>query len=243
MGQLSKSQIDKLGERLRGNAPQSADVRQLEEFRRSFVPAFSEVTLILRSHGIEFLERAAKSTPSIIAKLKRGSMKLSRIQDIAGCRILVKNRNDQDWTVELLRAAFPTAIVKDRREKPNHGYRAVHVIPLVAGKYVEIQIRTRLQHLWAAVSEKAFDVIDPEIKYGGGPQALKYFFAKSSDEVAEFEVMESEHSRMSLTQIAAARDEWELRSVEISRRRDSIVLALTNMLSSLESRKGLKELS
>jgi ppGpp synthetase/RelA/SpoT-type nucleotidyltranferase len=37
--------------------------------------------------------------------------------------------------------------VIDRREKPSHGYRAVHVIVECGGRMVEIQVRTELQHL------------------------------------------------------------------------------------------------
>jgi len=247
MGELSKSQVDKLGERLRQGASEGAsegdDLRLLEEYRRSFLPAFVEVMKTLRGHALEPLERPAKSTPSIIAKLKRGSIRLSRIQDIAGCRILVRNRLDQDDMVQMLRSDFAAPLIKDRRDKPNNGYRAVHVIPCVGGQHVEIQVRTALQHLWAVVSEKAFDVLDPAIKYGGGPEALQEFLLKWSGEVAEFEMMEAAH----LQQLATARDPivgqetWQRQSGEISRRRDVIIKTLTNMLSSLEAMKRLKE--
>jgi ppGpp synthetase/RelA/SpoT-type nucleotidyltranferase len=37
-------------------------------------------------------------------------------------------------------------------------------------RWVEIQVRTALQHLWAELSEKLSDVIDPALKYGKGPK-------------------------------------------------------------------------
>ena len=38
----------------------------------------------------------------------------------------------------------------------------------LSGTLIEVQIRTELQHLWAELSEKLADTIDPAIKYGGG---------------------------------------------------------------------------
>jgi len=58
-------------------------------------------------------------------------------------------------------------VTVDRREKPSHGYRSVHLI-VKGTRWVEIQVRTALQHLWAELSEKLSDVIDPALKYGKG---------------------------------------------------------------------------
>jgi hypothetical protein len=43
MAELSKSQIDKLGERLRGGHSTEGDLRLLEDYKRSFAPAYAEV--------------------------------------------------------------------------------------------------------------------------------------------------------------------------------------------------------
>ena len=75
---------------------------------------------------------------------------------------------EQDRIIESLVVLFEGANLSDRRKTPSHGYRAVHVIANYDGKFVEIQVRTALQHLWAELSEKLSDVIDPAIKYGGG---------------------------------------------------------------------------
>src|SRR5262249_26239032 len=82
---------------------------------------------------------------------------------------------------------FRGACVMDRRDKPSHGYRAVHIIAEVAGKPVEIQVRTALQHLWAEVSEKASDVLDPAIKYGGGADPWRTWLTETSELVAGYE--------------------------------------------------------
>jgi hypothetical protein len=47
-----------------------------------------------------------------------------------------------------------------------------------------------LQDLWAEVSEKMADVVDPAVKYGGGPEGIRKFLAEFSDIVSEREELE-----------------------------------------------------
>jgi len=112
------------------------------------------------------------------------------MQDIAGCRVVVGHVVEQEDFLASLKTDFPEAAVIDRRGKPSHGYRAIHVIAKVSGKRVEIQIRTELQDLWAELSEWASDVIDPTIKYGGGDDLWQAFSAESSELVALLEKWE-----------------------------------------------------
>jgi hypothetical protein len=60
----------------------------------------------------------------------------------------------------------PWGAFVDRRSKPSYGYRAVHVIPSITGKPVEIQLRTQLQHLWAELSETLAFRFYVGLKYG-----------------------------------------------------------------------------
>lgn len=91
-----------------------------------------------------------------------------------------------------MRPTFPKATVVDRRSAPSYGYRAVHVIVEVDGRFVEIQVRTALQHTWAETSEKLSDVIDPAIKYGGGPDQVKGALKNGSTAVDLFEKVEGQ---------------------------------------------------
>lgn len=183
---VSKTQIDRLGDRLKGEPHTEADLRLLDEYRRSFGEAYASVLRILRQRGVFPTGRLAKSTMSIVEKLRRESLRLSQMQDIAGCRIVVKNILEQEQFLATLKADFPEASVIDRRDNPSHGYRAVHFIVEACGKPVEIQVRSSLQHLWAEVSEKSSDVLDPTIKYGGGPERWRNFLTNSSKSVAAF---------------------------------------------------------
>ena len=93
------------------------------------------------------------------------------MQDIAGLRIVVADLAAQNEAVEKLRHLSP-CVIKDRRANPSNGYRAVHLIFNVDGCPVEVQVRTKLQHDWAELSEKLADA-DIDIKYGGGPRSIR----------------------------------------------------------------------
>ncbi len=192
MTSVSKTQIDRLGDRLRKGEVSDDDLRQLDTYRRSFASAYEEVVSTIRNvTQLEPTGRPAKSTTSIVEKLRRETIRLSQIQDIAGCRLVVRDISEQDQLVEQLKKALTKVVVVDKRSRPSHGYRAVHIIATAQGKAIEIQVRTELQDLWAQLSEKASDVIDPTIKYGGGDQAVQDLLAGLSKAIFELEGLES----------------------------------------------------
>lgn len=183
--ELSKTQVDRLGDRLRKGNITEADLRLLDQYRRSFTEAYEAVVEAIRKElKLEPTGRPAKSTTSISYKLRRESVRLSQIQDIAGCRLIVSDIAAQESVVQSLTSLFEHTTVSDRREKPSHGYRAVHVIVNSRGQLIEVQVRTELQHLWAELSEKGSDIIDPAIKYGGGDKGFQLLLAFTSAAVA-----------------------------------------------------------
>jgi putative GTP pyrophosphokinase len=193
LASFTKSQIDRLGERLRKGSPSEADLRLLDEYRRSFGEAYDGVVRTIRKRlNLRPGGRPAKSTTSIIEKLRRESIRLTQVQDIAGCRVIVANVKAQDRAVQLLCQAFPNAIIMDRRTNPSHGYRAVHVIVTMSETLIEIQVRSTLQHLWAEFSERLSDKVDPAIKYGGGHEQIRQALSQTSEMVAEFETLEND---------------------------------------------------
>ena len=200
---VNKTQIDRLGDRLRGGSHTESDLRLLAGYRRSFAKAYEVVIRTLRQRGTDPTGRPAKSTVSIVEKLRRESIRLSQMQDIAGCRVVIENVAGQDQLVASLRSDFPGASVMDRRDNPSNGYRAVHIVAQISGKPIEIQVRTSLQHLWAEVSEKSSDVLDPAIKYGGGPKIWRSFLETSSTSVAAYEDCEREFFVFAATKDAA----------------------------------------
>lgn len=142
-----------------------------------------------------------KRLPSITGKIERyPDMKLSRMQDIGGCRVIVSDV----IAVRELVAKYKTGNGKhslDRLddyidEKPkDSGYRGVHLIykytsdrnETYNGLRIEIQIRTRLQHAWAtAVETVGFFTLQALKSSQGGDEWLR-FFALMSSHIAEIE--------------------------------------------------------
>jgi predicted transcriptional regulator len=190
---ISKTQIDKLGDRLKEGNITEADLRLLDEYRLSFTDAYEFVVgRIGQEVNLKPTGRPAKSTSSISDKLCRESIRLTQIQDIAGCRLVLADVPSQNQTLASLQALFDKTTIVDRREKPSHGYRAVHLVVKHTDKLVEIQIRSALQHLWAELSEKLSDTVDPALKYGGGDPSWLEVLARSSALVAQQEWSESE---------------------------------------------------
>ena len=186
--ELTKSQINRLGDRLRKGDPIETDRKLLDEYRRSFREAYETVVGHLRNRlKLEPTGRPAKTTTAIIEKLRREKTRLSQMQDIAGCRIVRASLLDQDNAVAQIQQIFKSSILIDRRYRPSHGYRAVHVVVEQFGKLVEVQVRTSLQHTWAEFSEKLSDEFGHEIKYGGGNREFANHLASLSDAIFDFE--------------------------------------------------------
>ena len=206
----SKTEIDRLGIRLRESVS-SDDLRLLDTYRLSFASAYEEVLQAIKATtGIDASGRPAKSTTAIVDKLSRESIRLSQMQDIAGCRIVVVDIENQNALADKLSAHYSEAVTSDRREKPSHGYRAIHIIVHPADRAVEIQIRTQLQHLWAEHSEKLADKFGIAVKYGGGPENIRQRLEALSKNIWFVELLEansvksnSDAGRMILTKLKA----------------------------------------
>jgi ppGpp synthetase/RelA/SpoT-type nucleotidyltranferase len=251
---LSKTQIDKLGDRLRKADSTEADLRMLDEYRLSFGDVYEAIVGAIRNElGLEPTGRPAKSTSSITEKLLRESIRLSQLQDIAGCRIVVPGIADQDRVVEALRSLFDNVSVADRRSRPSNGYRAVHVIVSRDGKLIEIQVRTWMQHGWAELSEKASDVIDPAIKYGSGNKTAVEALLGTSELLAAQESKEAKFAELEaraahitsleesgvdeqekLAELKEMMDDWKKRE---KTKRDEIMTALQDMLEDLSQQE------
>lgn len=236
---LSKTQIDKLGDRLRKKPIRDEDLVTLDQHRRSYANSYdSTVSKIRGSLSLEPTGRPAKSTSSIVEKLLRESIRLSQVQDIAGCRLVVKSIPDQQEAVNALRQAFSRVAVVDRRNKPSSGYRAVHVVVEQDGKLIEIQVRTELQHLWAELSEKLSDVVDPQLKYGAGPEDQKKWLANLSALVASYE--RQEISLVAFKTEKAKADEYKRFNRKLKNIKKDISKILSEMIQEAEGGRGKK---
>jgi hypothetical protein len=175
--------IAKLGDRLRKvNPSDPADLRALSDYRSEFLPIvqnISEPIANLARAISSFAAQSAriKNAGTIIEKMVREKMRLDRMQDIAGLRVVLLEGQPSEQ--RMMQAEIATSLnamdiwtkpatVVDRIAQPTCGYRALHVIGAVNNKKVEIQIRTRLQHMWAQVQERMGDLWGRQVRYPGG---------------------------------------------------------------------------
>lgn len=187
MADLTRSELDRLGDRLKAAGEAASDRAAYNMFRASFGPSLSAVIEASANVVRQRLHQAArfKTLESTAAKLRRGSSRLSQIQDIAGLRFVVKGTAEQGEAVASLIAAFPNCRVTDYRKAPQNGYRAVHIItPQELGRRVEIQLRTDVENVWANTSELAAAVAGMDVKYGGGPAPIRASLDRLSQLVA-----------------------------------------------------------
>jgi putative GTP pyrophosphokinase len=237
MATLSKTQIDRLGDRLEKGPPTDDDLRLLDEYRLSFGPTYDFVIRTIREKlQLNPTGRPAKSTSSIVEKLRRESIRLSQVQDIAGCRVVISDVLAQDQTIATLNETFSNTKIIDRRINPSYGYRAVHVIVTHDESSVEIQIRTSLQHLWAELSERLADVVDLSIKYGGGEPRFKDGLLQCSTLIAGLEILEKTFSSPSDGIIPVHSSEIQELQEQITRIKNELADGLLGFTSRLKGK-------
>jgi putative GTP pyrophosphokinase len=132
-----------------------------------------------------------KRLVQIVIKLHRnaGKMKLSRMQDIGGCRAVVASPAEVDALATKIRHRWKPIRESDYREHPraDTGYRALHLMVAKrdnisdADRVVEIQLRTERQHRWAEEVTTTGDRLGYDLKNGVGPADLVEYFRLASD--------------------------------------------------------------
>ena len=126
---------------------------------------------------------------SITQKLYRyPNMSLTAMQDIGGCRVIVDSTDDVYQMVESLKKSRMRHKLKEEydyiRLPKEDGYRSYHIVysyfseknPKYNGLFIEIQIRTHIQHLWATAVETMDTFTGDPLKIGQGDPDNRQFF-------------------------------------------------------------------
>ena len=174
---LSNSEIDQLGDRLRNNCLEDGDLKKLHEFRQTYsdidvqVYKLIEDTLKTSMDKLKLVitKRKRKTRQSIVDKLYRQKkLRLSQMQDIVGCRIVVRGGAQAACQVNTqLANAFEEKQLRIQSKPRNKdSYRAIHLIVKINKKSYEIQLRTLAQDVFANLVERLSDK-DNTLKYGG----------------------------------------------------------------------------
>jgi hypothetical protein len=166
----------------------------LSNWRSSHIYPMQKIQKILTKQAPKIDKNAIvvqrlKRTASILNKLDRyEEMKLHRMQDIGGCRVIlakVENVIQLKSALEKNRAKHEIIKINDYISEPkDSGYRGIHIIFRYVGTtnfdydkhLVEVQLRTKLQHAWATAVEIMGSVLNQSLKTSqGSPDYLDTF--------------------------------------------------------------------
>lgn len=138
-----------------------------------------------------------KRMTSVRKKLSQGSATLRGMQDLAGCRAVMATVADCYRVFDAYKGGASASEFHRARDymadpKPD-GYRGIHAIlrfggtgrsEPYAGQHLEVQIRTRLQHVWATAIEAIGAVRGEDLKAGQGDASWLRLMALMGDYLA-----------------------------------------------------------
>lgn len=156
---------------------------------------------------------------SITQKLYRFSnMSLTTMQDIGGCRVIVESIDDIYNMIQKLKKSKMRHKLKEEydyiKNPKSDGYRSYHIVysyfsdrnPKYNGLFIEIQIRTHVQHLWATAVETMDTFTGDPLKIGQGDPDNRKFFVLAS---ALLEIYESNGKEISAVKNSEIIDDFK----------------------------------
>lgn len=213
----SKSAIDRAARDIRHgceNEIREDAINKIQNFRE----LHAYPLMLMKNHLVRTANRVSpnilvarrlKRLPTIINKLERPSLdgstinaiKLTRMQDIGGCRAIVKDIKELKALEALLlksRSVHKIIDTSDYLTPKKSGYSGIHLIYSCFDQAeknhnwkktkVEIQLRTELQHAWATSLEVIDTLEQIELKTSlGGHEKWRNFFSIAGKLVAHDE--------------------------------------------------------
>lgn len=201
----SKKRVNRAGENVRNRNVSPRDLRVIEEWRaahRAVLNTF-QATLRGRTRYLDVtVAQRHKRRRTIFDKLLRfPKMKLVRMDDVAGCRLIFESIEAlYQFRKEFHRARFNHKLRNDPdrydyiKNPKDTGYRGVHDVyeydvrsrtgQQYAGLYVEIQYRTLVQHAWATTVEVIGFVTENQPKFERGDDRYQHAMALASEILA-----------------------------------------------------------
>ena len=221
---ISKGTVDRAGDVLR-NEPQNEEALEILDVWRTMhaEPLQKAVAAILELAGKSTtgLSSRLKRSVSIIEKMKRQpEMKLSRMQDIAGVRLV----DAAGLNNELLRTLNIIREYDYNSQPKASGYSAHHIVlSLKEDDYkdfqIELQLRTHRQHLWAMAVETVGMFYGEALKASQGDQDWLEFFKWASAALSHIEdrPVISEHRDKSVEEMRNELREWGMKKTFFSK--------------------------
>ena len=207
--EYSKTQVIKAGKMIRDADASSDEYRHALEVVDNWRAAHAFPLQVFycnlsRKFDQYIVAQRIKRLNSIVEKLRREPrMNLWEMQDLGGCRIIVPTLLDVKKVIEEIecsRIRHKPRPSKNYIENPKpSGYRSHHLIyrynsdkkeEYNQNMLIEIQVRTRLQHLWATAVETMGNIVGQSLKSGAGDADALRFFSLASSLFASIEGMQ-----------------------------------------------------
>lgn len=204
----SKSEIAKAGrvliDRNASSEQRSWALDVMSDWRAAQAYPMRALLMMLRKRATDIDTNAVvvqrhKRAPSIIGKLTRfPKMELSRMQDIGGCRAIVSTVGEVERLNEhIQRSRTRNELHREYNyiaEPKDSGYRGIHLTYKYNGEkseykgyFVELQLRSQVQHAWATTVEIVDTFTNQALKSSKGTQDWMMFFRNASAEFAKLE--------------------------------------------------------
>ena len=189
----SRQRVNRAGDSVRAGTATEEDLAVIDEWRAAHRPVLNTFQAILRNRtrGQQIIvAQRHKRRRTIFGKLERfPAMQLSRMDDVAGCRLIFQDiKSLYQFRNDLHRARFNHRLRNDndkydyiKRPKIT-GYRSVHDIyeydvrsregEKYKGLLIELQYRTIYQHAWATCVEVVGFITESQPKFEQGGHAL-----------------------------------------------------------------------
>lgn len=202
---LSKEKVNRCGDLLRnwwrdtGELVDEGDFSEafqvLWSFRSGFQYPMQKTAVGLRSFVHRESDRIVvaqrlKRLPQIIHKLDRmPKTKLARMEDIGGCRAILRDRGEIDGVMRRIRRNWDVKRERDYIAEPKpSGYRGVHVVIERDHHRVEVQLRTPGQQDWAENVERWAGRYRLPLKDEQGPDEVLQWLRMAADGIAADEL-------------------------------------------------------
>lgn len=190
----SKSKIDKAGELLKSKSDSDKEIIQalnvLSNWRAVHAMPLDTFAKVLKTRAQRISDEAViaqrlKRAPSILLKLSNHkTMRLSTMQDIGGLRAILHTTEE----VYKLLALYKNSKSKHSlfslddyiKDPKKDGYRSIHLVYKLAktpSLFLEIQLRSQLQHIWATGVEVFGTLKNSSFKSGQGSKRWLEFFS------------------------------------------------------------------
>jgi GTP pyrophosphokinase len=200
----SKERVSKAGNRVREGTATLEDYEIIDTWRAAHRAVLNTFQAILRTRtrGTAIVAQRHKRKRTIFGKLERfPKMQLSRMDDVAGCRLIFPSIDDlYNFRAKLHGARFNHKL-KNEIDKYDYikqpkitGYRGVHDVyeydvNSVHGKdykglLIELQYRTYDQHAWATCVEVIGFITQSQPKFEQGDERFQEVLALASEIIA-----------------------------------------------------------